>query len=326
MLLKDRLKSIFDVFSRREATRDPHKPDDIPKRLRNRILLLYRDVLSGSGQWGRGRFEEDHTFEFWSQMHNSLEHLHGRLWLSDGGEQYRGMPDRHTADALWFLLGCRANEFFDFIELSFRLDVAWRVLGDSKEIVEAINEILSFENAPFQLTPQVEIREDNSHLPEGVRSAVRRIASYPKIIRVEDEVLHSEAVVPALSVLSAPYFKAANEEFRDALNEYRMGHHKDCLTKCGSAFESVLKVLCKRNGWPFSETDTAAPLLKSVITKSTLDPFFEQPLMLIATMRNRLSSSHGAGSNLRSVERHIGQYAVSSTAAAIVLLVRETDP
>ena len=101
MLLKDRLKSIFDVFSRREATRDPHKPDDIPKRLRNRILLLYRDVVSGSGQWERGRFAEDHTFKFWSQMHNSLEHLHGRLWLSDVREQYRGMPDCHTADALW---------------------------------------------------------------------------------------------------------------------------------------------------------------------------------------------------------------------------------
>ena len=139
---------------------------------------------------GAGRFAENHTSEFWSQMHNSLEHLHGRPWLSDAGEQYRGMPDCHTADALWFLLGCRANEFFDFIELSFKLDVAWRVPGDSKEIVEAINEILRSENAPFQLTPQVEIREDNSHLPEGVRSAVRRIASYPKIIRVEDEVVH----------------------------------------------------------------------------------------------------------------------------------------
>ena len=103
------------------------------------------------------------------------------------------------------------------------------------------------------------------------------------------------------------------------------GGSGDCLTKCNSAFESVMKVLCKRNQWPFNEKDTARPLLKVIIDKSSLDPFFEQPLMLIATMRNRLSSSHGAGSGPRSVERHIGQSAISSTAAAIVLLVREAD-
>ena len=123
----------------------------------------------------------------------------------------------------------------------------------------------------------------------------------------------------------APHFEAANAEFRDALDEYRKGCYGDWLTKCNSAFESVMKVLCKRNQWPFNEKDTARPLLKVIIDKSSLDPFFEQPLMLIATMRNRLSSSHGAGSDPRSVERHIGQSAISSTAAAIVLLVREAD-
>ncbi len=110
---------------------------------------------------------------------------------------------------------------------------------------------------------------------------------------------HRDAVDPALAALSAPHFEAANLEFRDALDEYRKGHYGDCLAKCGSAFESVLKVLGRRNEWPFHERDTAAPLLKVVVSNSTLDPFFEQPLMLIAAMRNRLSSSHGGGTTVR---------------------------
>ena len=323
MVFTDRLKSIFDVFSRREAARDPlYKADDIPERLRSRILLLYRDVLSG--QWQEGWIDDgSNTSEFWAQMHNSLEHLHGRPWLSD--VVYRGNPvDDAVTDAIAFLQKCTANEFFDFIELSFKLDVSWRALRNDIEMVEAVNEIFRVENAPFQLTAPVKIKEQQRHYMAGTVETTR-ISSYPKIIRADDDVVHSEAVVPALSVLSAPHFEAANEEFRDALSEYRTGHYEDCLTKCGSAFESVLKVLCKRNGWPFKETDTAAPLLKLVIANSALDSFFEQPLMLIATIRNRLSSSHGAGSNVRSVERQIGQYAVSSTAAAILLLVHEAD-
>lgn len=193
--------------------------------------------------------------------------------------------------------------------------------------VDAINEIFRVEGAPYQLTKVVKVHEkDTSSFPGGFPRAgtIIRTVAYPKVVRAEDEVTHTEAVVPALSVLSAPHFEAANLEFRDALDEYRKGHYGDCLTKCASSFESVLKVLCRKNGWPFDEKkDTAAPLLKSVVTNSTLDPFFEQPLMLIATMRNRLSSSHGGGTAVRSAERHVAQYALTNTAAAVVLLVHE---
>ena len=323
MLLKNRIKSIFDVFSRRRSVYDQrNKPDVIPERLRNRILLLYRDVISG--RWNQWSGEENHTILFWEQIHNSLVHLHGSPWLSDVGIQRRGNHnDVYIEDSLKFLMNCETDEFFDFIELSFKLDISWRAIHDKKQFVEAINEIFRIEHMPYQLTPYVETLEEHR---SGVPGRAIQIISYPKIICAEDDIVHHEAVVPALSALSAPHFKAANAEFREAMDEYRKGQYGDCLTKCGSAFESVLKVLCKRKRWSFSEKDTAAPLLKVVINNSSLDSFFEQPLMLIATIRNRLSSSHGAGSNLRYVGRHIGQYAVSSTAAAIALLVNEVDP
>jgi hypothetical protein len=62
-------------------------------------------------------------------------------------------------------------------------------------------------------------------------------------------------------------------------------------------------------------------LVSTVIKNLGLDPYFEQPFMIIATLRNRLSSSHGAGMETKAPSQHIAQYALNSTAAAIVLLV-----
>ena len=314
MSLKNQLTSIFDVFSRRDAPRGKgYKPDEVSETLRSRILLLYREFLSG--QWSnRHHSQGDYTQTFWEEMARQLQHLYGRPKLSEA------LTRSAAEDALNFVCTCEPAHFFDFLELTFKVECMWRF--ERNELVDAVNEIFRVENAPYQLTPFV-TQDVQREGPYGGGTYIETIA-LPKLIRAEDEVPHAEAMAPALSVLSAPHFKAANLELRDALDEYRKGHYGDCLTKCCSSFESVMKSLCKRNKWPFDEKkDTAAPLLKIILSQSKLDPFFEQPLILIATMRNRLSSSHGGGTAVRSVERHVAQYALTSTAAAILLLVHD---
>jgi hypothetical protein len=157
----------------------------------------------------------------------------------------------------------------------------------------------------------------------GSRQTGFRLTEYPRIISKENEVLHNEAITPALHLLSAISFKLANAEFLKALEDHRKGDFSDCLTKCGSAFESTMKIICEKHAIPLKQTDTASTLLKAIIGKSKLDTFWEPPLMLIATLRNRLSSSHGAGSQAKIVPRHIATYAINATASAIVLLASE---
>ena len=279
------------------------------------MFLLFREVFSG--KWTDGAFESpgNHTREFSEGMHDCLQHLYGRVQLSVA-------PESRAADALAFAAACEPAEFFDFLELTFKVDAIWRVLHNENELVNAINEILRAENAPYQLTPMVKREELRSRgaLPAG--RTIRTVA-WPRVVRVEEEATFVEAVAPALSVLSGPDYEAANLEFRDALDEYRKGVYGDCLVKCGSAFESVLKVLCTQNGWQCDPKDTAARLLGTVLPRTKLDAFFKEPLALIATMRNRLSAAHGGGAAVRSVERHVAQYAITSTAAAMVLLVHE---
>lgn len=62
------------------------------------------------------------------------------------------------------------------------------------------------------------------------------------------------------------------------------------------------------------------------MAKSVLDTgTFREPLIVVARMRNRLSSSHGETSKVKTVERHVAQCALTSTAAAIVLLVHDME-
>jgi hypothetical protein len=69
--------------------------------------------------------------ELWTKMHNSLEHLYGRVRLSS--------QTTHTVvdDAVAFVLHCTTEEFFDFLELSFRAGCMWRILNDANDLVDA---------------------------------------------------------------------------------------------------------------------------------------------------------------------------------------------
>ena len=254
--------STFDVFSRREKARGrQYRPDEISSKVRAHIILFYRDFVNGRL---RSRPMDDYTDYFWEQMHNKLEHLYGRVHLSKMATANPG------EDVLAFLQSCNADEFFDFVELSFKLDVSWRMMNDENEVVDAVNEIFRMESAPYRLTPMIKLQEKEPGPFWGSEPAtIIRIAEYPRIVRDDEEIIHKEALEPALTVLGNPRLEAANKEFREAMNHYRKGEYEDCLTKCGSSIESVLKVLCKRKRWKYSELDTASKLLEVVFQIQT---------------------------------------------------------
>ena len=148
--------------------------------------------------------------------------------------------------------------------------------------------------------------------------------SFPQVIMRESEILHDNAIAPALQFLQNARFASANTELLAALDDYRKNDFGDSLMKCGSAFESFMKILCHIKGWPFKETDTASPLVKMILSKTKLDGYFEPLFLIVATLRNRLSSAHGAGTARKTVPQHLARYAINATASAIILLADET--
>jgi hypothetical protein len=69
------------------------------------------------------------------------------------------------------------------------------------------------------------------------------------IIRVDSQLLHAEAVRPALALLMGPEYKGAQAEFLTAHEHYRHGRKKEALTESLKAFESVMKSICAKRKW-----------------------------------------------------------------------------
>lgn len=291
-------EQLFNVFSRRKQSYSSQKHSPLTATFRNRLIMLLRDQLQG--EFG----------EFLHQLHRNVSYLHGEFQLSKARGQ-------ETDDIVEFIFTCKDDDLLDVIELIFKSNLPGITWPDNP-LIEGINDFFRIDNLPYYLTGYI-IEEFESSF-YGTPTKATRIGEYPQVVRKDSEVLHKSAIEPVLSLLKGQEFTHANTEFLNALEDFRKQNYGDCLTKCCSSFESVMKVLCARKSVPHKQTDTAATLLKALLAIGNLDSFWEQPLILIATLRNRLSTSHGAGAQLKNVPEHVAMYAVNATASAILLL------
>ena len=312
-----KLNQVFNVFSKRTQEAVP-LIQDTSITLRTKILIYCQDVFNNSLSF---HDNGDFTNEFWNEIHHTFQYRHGKTQLTDGYLKSR------KQDIMEFLRTCEDENFFDFIEYIFRVKCLFNIGLDENEIVAGINELFASENIGYALTEMIkeEVIEPVDIYPfSGGDRKVIKTVSYPQVIKKDDQVIHAITIKPVLSLLSDPKYKTANQEFLEALEDYRKGDYGDCLTKCGSAFESVMKIICDTNKWSYKQTDNASTLIKIIVKKLGLESFFEQPLMIIATLRNKLSTAHGAGVSLKKVSPNYARYALNSTAAAIKFLVDET--
>lgn len=313
-----KLSAVFDVFSKRDKEADVFTYE-VPTVLRNKILMYCRDVFSNSRGIDGGR---SCINEFWNEVHQALQYRHGKPQLVEG------YYSRSKAeDAVSFLLDCHDEEFLDFVEYIFKVECLFHVPLEENDLVREINALFISEGVGYELTEMVKetVVEPVDWYPFfGQEMETIKVVSYPKVISKDTQAVHTLTVKPALKLLTQGKFQAANEEYLEAFEDYRNGDYRNCLTKCGSAFESVMKVICDEKKWPYEQTDTAGQLIRTIIANTNLDSYFEQPLIIIATLRNRLSKSHGSGTLSKDVPQHLARFALNVTASAILLLVDET--
>jgi hypothetical protein len=151
-----------------------------------------------------------------------------------------------------------------------------------------------------------------------------------QIIEFTSEFAYKEIVVPALGLLANPIFANADKEYRDAFEEFKLRKYDDCIADCGNAFESVIKVIASKKGWEdVRENDTAAKLIEALYRHELIPSYMQEQLkglrMMLqgtATVRNR-EGGHGAGGQIRDIERHLAAYQLHQTAAVIVFLIEQ---
>ena len=81
-----------------------------------------------------------------------------------------------------------------------------------------------------------------------------------QIIKVDSQFVHSEVVKPALSFLSDPIYKGANEEFLKAHEHYRKRRYKECLN---ATVSKHLKVASKQ----FVKKEGGTTILKRLLPR-----------------------------------------------------------
>jgi len=305
------LDKIFLVFSRRpRPTSEPLV--ELTETFKVRVVMFCREVFNNE----RYDYGSENYYDFWKQIHKNLRILYGKMQLFEGN--FSSQAD----DVTKFLQTCNTEEFFDFIEHIFRVECLFKVHMPQQEMVNEINYYLKVDDLPYYLTDYITRRGTGTL--HGIEHETIEVSSYPQIICRGNQIVHDQAILPVLQLLQRKYFESANTEFLDALNEFRREDYGDCLTKCSSAFESVLKILCERKGWPYKQTDTSSTLVKTILTNTSLEDYFEQFLIILSTLRNRLSKSHGAGVSTKHVPQHLAQFAINLTASAILLIVHES--
>lgn len=148
-----------------------------------------------------------------------------------------------------------------------------------------------------------------------------------EIIRVDSELIHAEAVKPALRLLNSKQYQGAQQEFLSAYEHYRHGKHKESLNDCLKAFESTMKSICDKRKWPYKNSATATSLIQICLDRNLVPLFWQQQFgslrsMLessIPTGRNRLSS-HGQGSKPTIIPGYLVAYMLHMTASTLVFL------
>jgi AbiJ N-terminal domain 4 len=148
-----------------------------------------------------------------------------------------------------------------------------------------------------------------------------------QIIRVDSKFTHAEIIKPALSLLAAPIFVKANEDFMTAHRHYGASEFKDCVTAAHRAFESMLKAICDTEGWDYDKGDRASELVTRVTDQGLFTHDFDRSFTAFVAMlkaglpaiRND-AGGHGEGIAAAAVTAQIARFALNLTASNILFL------
>lgn len=301
----------FDLFSKRQKrlrgdVPDVYTYDGIPNPLRVQIVHVWTDTLGNGSQWYEGQVR--HAYEF---IVNTLCREYGVFKLP-GAEDY-GNRDYINELANFFLQVKSVEKALDAIELSFRVidrsTREWSYLSrrNASEIADGA------------------ISELNDRFKEhGI--GFQFIGG--EIIRVDSELIHSEAVKPALRLLNSKNYSGAQQEFLSAYEHYRHKKNKEALNDCLKSFESTMKAICDKRKWQYQSNATAKALIQVCFDNELVPSFWQQQLSSLRSMlessiptgRNKLSG-HGQGSNPVVVPDYLTAYMLHMTASTLVFLV-----
>ena len=244
--------SVVDIYSKRQKrlrgeVPDVYLYDNIPHELRVKVILITNEAFGQTYYISGTPHNSNGVDEIYAFIDKTLRHEYGTFELVQDAR-----TDRDAVEG-FFLQTLEIENAIDVIELLFQF------IDPS---------VYGFDN--LKNAPEESIAELNHRFREH---GVGYQYESGKMIPVNSQFIHSEAMQPALRILSDPMYEGANAEFLSAHEHYRAKRYKDCLSDCLKAFESCLKTICDKRGWTYGAGDTANPLV-NIVFKNKLIPNF----------------------------------------------------
>jgi hypothetical protein len=310
---------VYDTYSKRKARESGGQLDvfqytSIPAGLRTQILQIWDDAFGVPYYNPQNDRLADKIHEAYHAIAGVLRREFSVMTLSGLG------VDRHSKSQSfgdlreWFAAEKNTDKLLDAIEVSFRL------IDRHTRKFEYINR----QKADAIATEAID--ELNVRFKEH---GVGYQFAGGSIIRLDSTLIHQEAVLPALSVLRGTEFKNAQEEFLGAYEHYRHGAHEEALVEACKAFESTMKVICQKRGWPFDPNrSTVSELIRTCMENGLIPPYWENHFSGLRTMltsgiptaRNR-QGGHGAGTaENNEPPAQLVSYVLHMTASTILFL------
>lgn len=317
---------IGEIYSKRKRRLENadqvevYEYNDLPLSFRRQVLHIWLTAIGDPKKPLNTRTFKDLP-RIWKHIHDSLCRELGRFQLSDETQSYPVWDLDPLRECQVFLIEEKnIDNVLSLIEVTFReIDSVIRFfLKKTKDAMPDRRFVVA-------QSPEDAISELNYRFREH---AIGYQYSNGQIIRVDSSFIHSEAVVPALSLLSSQGFEGAEQEFRDAHRHYRIGEYRDAIVDAQNAFESTIKTICDRCDWPYSRKAAAKELISVVLDKELIPKYFQDHLTSlqkvlengVPTVRNK-TSGHGQGELPINVPDYLAAFALHLTASNIVLLV-----
>ena len=300
---------IADLFSKRQRELrgelpDVYAYDDIPQKLRVQVVHILHEAF---GTYETRHFDGNSAENLYKFVNKTISKEYGVFSIGTANDI------NETAVTNFILKESDFEKVLDVIELTFR--VIDRVIREDQNYIRYNKLTLSADDAISELNGRFKENGIGYEYLSG------------KIIRIDNQITHENAIKPALYLISESLFAGANQEFLKAYDEYKSGNFKNSLVEALKSFESVLKTICSKRGWEFDSRDTASRLVKIVIEKGLLPKWQEENLTgirltleSIATPRNKMGG-HGQGTTVVSAPEFYARYALNITASAIVRLI-----
>lgn len=303
---------IFDLFSKRQKklrgdVPDVYVYDNIPNALRVQIIHIWYDSLGNDRDYFGYHQNVKSVYKL---IVDTLCREYGLFHLPSHDKYGNRMYLNELAN---FLLNEKDIEkIIDVIELSFK---AISVYTKDYNYLHRNNPFELIENAINELNYRFKEHGVGFQFVEN------------EIIRIDSELLHSEAVKPALKLLNQKNYKGAQEEFLSAYEHYRHGKNKESLNDCLKAFESTMKAICDKHKWHYKSGDTAKNLIQICFDNNLIPSFWQGQFTSLRSMlessiptgRNKLSG-HGQGTEPTIIPNYLVAYMLHMTASTLVFL------